>query len=497
LNVSFSKTIPRRKVAFCLLFAALFSAAMGYWLRQGRHDGTVVDFRAIYYGARTVFDHRDPYNVQDFLEVYRQESGRLPADPARLQGILGTVTICVNLPSTLLMVSPLAVLPWVPAQCIWMFLLTAGLVAGAWLIWDLSGTHAPHFALALACVLLANCQNLMQVGNGSGLAVSLCIVGIWCFFKQRYEWAGIICFALGLALKPPEIGAIWLFFLLAGGAYRRRAWQVSALALVLFALGAVWVVQVSPHWFQEWRANVAAASVRGGLNDPGPTSLGSHGAGMIVSLQSVISFFRDDPHVYNPAAYLLGGGLLLIWCIVTLRSRLTEEGRWLALASMAALSLLPVYHRLYDTKLLLLTIPACAMLWTQRSPIRKPAAVISAIGIVLTSDIPGAAIILTGKSLHLLQDHILGRFMSVVLTRIPTFGLLLVGCFYLWAYIRCASLANARSAVKASSALEIEAPPAQSIELGQPASPSQQPQAWSPLRRRAGLYNTQPGTFSS
>jgi hypothetical protein len=318
--------------------------------------------------------------------------------------------------------------------------------------------------LFLLCVLLANCEVLLQLGNGSALAVSLCVVAAWCFAKHRYELAGVLCFAFGLALKPQEIGLIWLFFLLAGGTYRRRAWQVSAVALVLLAVSVWWVSQVSPHWLQEWRGNIAATSTRGDLNDPGPTSIGNKGVGMIVSLQAVISYFWDDPHVYNPAAYLIGGALILIWCMVMLRtvmqrSRLSQEECWFALASMAALGLLPIYHRQYDVKILLLTIPACTILWAQGGVLRKFGAAVTTAGIVLTSDIPVAMLVVIKKGLHLPLDQFHGQALSVLLGRSATLATLLVGVFYLWVFARHAWLAKASAVapVKADAELEMAA----------------------------------------
>jgi hypothetical protein len=157
---------------------------------------------------------------------------------------------------------------------------------------------------------------------------------------------------------------------------------------------------------------------------------------MIVSLQSVISFFRDDPHIYNPATYLLTGLPILIWCVVTLRARNSEIGRWLALASIAPLSLLPIYHRQYDAKLLILTVPACAVLWSQRNRMAKVAAAITCAGILLTSDVPVASLILIGRSLHLSQDYLSGQLVALFFARTPTLALILVGGFYLWAYVR-------------------------------------------------------------
>jgi Glycosyltransferase family 87 len=455
-----SNPVLRRKAVLCLLLSSFLSIVWGYWTEFSKTDGgRLGDFRAIYYGARTVINHRDPYKEGEFLQVYMREGGRYPSAPERLHAFLRAVPVCVNLPSTLFVVTPLALLGWTSAHYIWMILMPGGLMLAAWLIWDLADARAHALTLFLLCFLMANCEVLLGLGNGSGLGVSLCIAGVWCFFKERYELAGILCFALGLNVKAQEVGLIWLFLLLSGGRYRRRALQISGVAFVLFALSVLWMSQVSPHWFEEWRSNIASTSMRGDLNDPGPTSFGNVKLGMIVSLQSVISFFWDDPHIYNPAAWLLAGIPILIWCVITVRARLNEEGRWLALASMAALSLLPIYHRQYDVKLLFLTVPACALLWAQKSPIRKLAAGITAAGIVLTSDIPVAILVLVNNSLHLPPDQLAGQLVSVLLARTPTLALVLVGGFYLWAYARHASIAKARAAapVEADPKLEMAA----------------------------------------
>jgi uncharacterized SAM-binding protein YcdF (DUF218 family) len=86
---------------------------------------------------------------------------------------------------------------------------------------------------------------------------------------------------------------------------------------------------------------------------------------MMVNLQTVISVFWDDPRIYNATSYIACGALLLAWVFVTVRFRFSPARTWLALAAIAALSLLPIYHRQQDTKLLLLTIPACVVLWTE------------------------------------------------------------------------------------------------------------------------------------
>jgi hypothetical protein len=57
------------------------------------------------------------------------------------------------------------------------------------------------------------------------------------------------------------------------------------------------------------------------------------------------------------------------------------------MAAIAPLSLLPVYHHLYDAKLLLLTVPACAMLWAEGGTPGRIALVVNLAGFVCTGDV--------------------------------------------------------------------------------------------------------------
>jgi len=58
----------------------------------------------------------------------------------------------------------------------------------------------------------------------------------------------MLCLVVSLALKPHDAALIWLFFLLAGGTYRKRALQTLALFLVFAVPTVLWVTWLSPHW---------------------------------------------------------------------------------------------------------------------------------------------------------------------------------------------------------------------------------------------------------
>jgi hypothetical protein len=399
-------------------------------------NGGMADFKAIYYGARCLLDHSDPYKEAEFLRVYRAEGGKFPPDPVIAAKFLRAVPVCINLPTALFLVAPLALLPWGVAHLLWMVLVGGGLIIAGFLIWDLGKDYSPGVSLFLLCILLANSEIIFALGNAAGISISLCVVAVWCFVKNRWTTAGVVCLAVSLAMKPHDAGLVWLYFILAGGAYRKRGLQSLAVASVLGLAAVLWVSSIVPGWAQELRSNLLAASAHGELNDPGPASASSGTADTVIDLQSAISIFRDDPRVYNPVSYMVCGALLIAWSASALRSRLWSTETWFALAAIAAVSMLPVYHREHDAKLLLLTIPGCALLWSEGGPLRWIALILNAAGILLTGDIPSAAIVILTRGVHIDSAGIPGLVLTVVLLRPATLILLALAIFYLWVYLK-------------------------------------------------------------
>ena len=399
----------------------------------------LIDFKAIYYGARCVIQHQDPYQPSDFLAVFQNEGGTFPSEPVAARSVRQAVPICINLPSTLFLVAPLAAAPWSVAAAIWMLMTAAGLVLAAFLVWDVAGAHAPRLSGGLAFLLLANSELLLVVGNASGIVVSLCVIAVWCLLRERFVFAGLACLAVGLVIKPQDTGLVWLYFLLAGGRHSRRALQTALMAAGIAVVAMLWVTPVSPHWAQELQMNVAATSARGGLNDPGPASLGGHGLGMVISLQAPLSLIRDEPHFYNPIAWIVCAVLISIWPIYvmrgTLRGRLSPQSDWFMIAAIAALTMLPFYHRSYDARLLLLTIPACAMLWREHGRVRWYAVLVTGTAILCTGDLFWAAALLLIKNAPFAPS-----LPRIVITAIQVFpaplSLLAASVFYLWIFLR-------------------------------------------------------------
>ena len=411
----------------CAVFLALGAAL------ETTTTGAMIDFKMIYYSGRCLLQGLDPYQDSNVMKVYRAEGQQYAKQP--IQDDPG-VTRYIYLPTAYAFTVPFATLPYGPAHLLWMFLTGSGLILASFLMWDLSAAYAPVISACLIGFLIANSELPLVIGNPAGIAVSLCVVAVWCFIKQRYVPIGILCFALSLVLKPHDAGLVWLYFLLAGGVYRKRALQTLAVVVVLGLPIVLWVSHISPHWITEQHVHMASAAVRGGPDDPGPTSTGSHGVGMIISLQSLISLFWDDARVFNPVSYLVCGVLLLIWALRLVRPRSPTVSPFIPLAAIAILTLLPVYHRQSDASLLLLTIPACSMLWAKGGKTGKMALAVSAIALLITGDVTwGIFLALLGK-VPMPNTELSGHILTA-LQMFPAPLILLIVCvFYLWVFVR-------------------------------------------------------------
>jgi hypothetical protein len=245
--------------------------------------------------------------------------------------------------------------------------------------------------------------------------------------------------ALSLAIKPHDAGLVWLYFLLAGGLLRKRALQTFLVALVLGVSAFVWVSSVAPHWMQDWQSNLSTIAAPGGINEPGPASLTGRSPFMVIDLQAALSVLKDDPRFYNSVGYLVCGALLLAWLVRTLRSSYSAAKAWIALAAIVPLTMLITYHRPWDAKLLLLTVPACAMLWARGGRIAKIALLVNTLGMVLTADISLALLNMAFNALQINSASIFGKVLTVVLIRPASLILLAMSVFYLWVYLRRSS----------------------------------------------------------
>ena len=403
---------------------------------ERRSPGGMADFKALYYGSRCLIQHLDPYQESEFLRIYYSEGGVFLADPALAPSLRKAVAVCINLPTSLFLVAPLALLPWRLAHILWTLLTTSGLFLGALLMWCSEPRSSPIAKGALIAFLLASSQVLFAGGNAAGIVIGLCVIAAWCFIHERFVWPSIVCMAISLLLKPHDAGLVWSYFLLAGNNFSKRALQSLAVAVFLSLTAILWVSNVAPRWPKELLSNLTQVSAPGEINDPGPTSVTSRSLAMVIDLQSEISILKDDPRVYNPITFLICGAMLAVWSVHTIRSPYTSEKPWLALAVIAPLTILITYHHPYDAKLLLLSVPACAILWTKGKQTGVIALLVNVAAFLFTADIPLAVLKILTRNLQLNSPSVFEKIRFILLARPVPLVLLTMTVFYLCVYVR-------------------------------------------------------------
>lgn len=416
-----------------ILLGCMFFVAIGT-LMEYTNPLAMTDFQQVYFGARSVAHHYDPYKSDELMAFYRADTGSLPPDNSVVSRTFREIVfITPNLPTTLFLVAPLSFLSLKLASLIWMLLIEGCFIFACVRIWICCTASAPRFSAVLVALLLVNSGLLLSTGNTAGLVISLTVIAVSCFVENEYVVFGICCMAVALVVKPHDAGPVWLYFLLVGGAQRKRALYTLALAAAITVPALVWISHVSPHWLSELQSNLAVGLAPGGLNNPGPGTLGGRGIGMIISLQAVLTLIWNNATFYSLASYLVCGVLFVLWALKTVRSGFSPRMAWLALAAISALAMLPVYHRTYDARLLVIAVPACAALWSEAGSMRRWAMWLNLAGVVLTGDL---------FWIFLFQiTHYSGT--SLVLGMIPApLTLLAIATFYLAVYLRSPSPAR-------------------------------------------------------
>lgn len=319
-----------------------------------------VDFRAIYASSRCVIDKCDPYSESETMAEFLHQGGTLREAGPAIDGPFSP-NYAGYPPMILLYLVPVALLPWPLALYVWLVLSVLLYGLAVFLFADLCADESSIAANTCLAVFLALGSIALEVANPSVPAAGLCCIAVWCFLTERYERTGVALFAVSLILKPHLGLLVLIYFLVTKASYRKRALQVIATTVLLCVPVMVWfTVQPSTkHWYSEYNAALKGISARGFLSDPGPTN-GT--AFRLADLQTIVSVVKDDPAFYNPVVWAICLLVLVVWIVLVRRLQSGRASDLLSLAAISAFTLLPVYHRSGDARLLLLTFPALAIL---------------------------------------------------------------------------------------------------------------------------------------
>lgn len=113
------------------------------------------DFRVVYFPARCLLQHCDPYSESDMLRLYRAEGGESPSVVA---GDRVGVTRYIYPPTAFSFTLPFAMLPWRSARVLRTLFSVGTLVVAALLAWELGAAYTSALSGGLCGFLLANCM---------------------------------------------------------------------------------------------------------------------------------------------------------------------------------------------------------------------------------------------------------------------------------------------------------------------------------------------------
>ena len=350
------------RVAFAYL---LVLAGCLFFVIKGRHDESLtlqsVDFKQPYASARCLLKHCNPYSETDTRAAFIDAGGAL----GRESRWLFVPYSALYPPSTLALLAPFAALPYPAAHNVWLIFSGISFSVAGFAIADLSIEYSTFWVPALLAVFLASSTILLMEGQISGIEVAFVAIGVWSLIRNKAPLLGVFLLGCALALKPHDSWLVAVYFLFAGKAFRRRFWQMSIVAAAITLAGCFWcwANPASVHWFHNLMVNVSGNTRTGGVDDPG---LSNNGVLAIANLQTLISVFISNPHFYNLVTYAICGALVFALFYFAAKSPNSPEKHLVGIAAAACITILPIYHRQYDTRILILAFPAAAVLLAYR-----------------------------------------------------------------------------------------------------------------------------------
>jgi hypothetical protein len=371
---------PTRRNLRVILWILLFLAAAEFVVRGPvrflRWPAEWNDLSQNYTASKLWLKGQSPSDPKNFVALWKHEVGsRLDLTDIRthLAPPLGG----------LLVMAPIAALPWKVAKITWLAVLLIAFAGTVWALalaggfrWDELRT----LAFIAACLALAPFQTGLASGNTSILVIGLCAVAILAALRRRDLAAGVL-FGVACSVKPQIVAFLVLYYLV------RRRWQLFVTAVAttvgLTLAAALYLQFRGASWLQDYLHNAQGFVTANHIDD---FSSANPSRFTLINLQ--VPFFSITGHSSsaNLLAFAVVGVLLATWIYWVARGPVHRQ-ELLSLGAISILALLPVYHRFYDAALLVVPLCWCMTHFAGRS---KPIAKIALL-LMIPFLVPGTA----------------------------------------------------------------------------------------------------------
>jgi hypothetical protein len=351
---------PFSKSAIGCFIACLIALVVADGVRQS-HAKAIQnpnDFVTLYAGSICITHSCDPYRIPEIDSVLVSRRGtairqdwpdQLPIYP----------------PTTLFLLLPLSFLSYKTATVTWYLFSFAIYVSGlCWLCFVSPALKETPLLLRVATVLLGiHFPRMLQClgfGNPSLIVTGLLLFSVFAEVDRR-KWTRIIQFvALVLAclLKPPLALPVAVLSLFRARRENRNGWIMAAALAGFFLVGGL-SASIFPgmtHWQRDLRQNLALGE-NGGMS---PSFRGT-ASNSLLNFANIPGYFTTNVRTIELVTLAALAIFLALYGIALFRLRkhdLLDASEYsLAVATIAALTLLPVYHRFCDIGILLLVSP--------------------------------------------------------------------------------------------------------------------------------------------
>lgn len=227
------------------------------------------------------------------------------------------------------------------------------------------------------------------------------------------------------------MGGLIVLYLLARRIHLRYAVAAMAGALAIL-LSAGLILSLHPQsadWSSSLKANISAASAPDGVDDPRPVN-NKHGhAVALINLQAITAVFLREAREYDAAAYAIFLSLLAVMITAIVRTDAHPDIHLISIGALALLSLMPVYHRFYDTRMLLITIPAAVIVYQKRRLLGTVIGALTLLNVVSVQDRVQKFIV----NHQMFQSILSHKFLFILLLRQQNLELPLLFCLYMFA----------------------------------------------------------------
>jgi hypothetical protein len=338
-----SQTMLRLLGILLLTFGVLQLGFRG--MQRVRSDIPLWDFVSVHAAVRTWVGGGDPYDLQAVTQTWGREGIFSDRDVSYFATVYP--------PTSLLMIIPLALLPAIAAMGAWLAIMLALLALQFRALADLARIDwrdGRFLLLVGAAMASAPLQFGILSGQISIPAIALCIIAISLAQREQDVLPGIL---LGLAcgLKPQVAGAFVAYYLVV------RRFKLAGIAIAVggaigvMALAAMKITHID--WMTGWKHSIEATQVLNAVNDYG---WGNKFRDEIIDLKLLLVSAIHDPKMLKIAIGVAMLVLLAWYAVTFFKRKWNGVDELLPLAALAAISLLPIYHRVYDVTLLTLAL---------------------------------------------------------------------------------------------------------------------------------------------